>query len=38
MTFLGPLNFVDDDGNTVALVTWQTVQEAWEAAQAAKEG
>lgn len=34
MTFLGPLNFVDgEDGNTVALVTWQTVQDAWEAAQ-----
>lgn len=32
MTFLGPLNFTDDKGNTVALVTWQTAQEAWEAA------
>lgn len=32
MTFLGPLNFVDDEGGTVALVTWQTAQEAWEAA------
>ena len=34
MTFLGPLNFVDGEGgNTVALVTWDTVQAAWEAAQ-----
>ena len=32
MTFLGPLNFIDDDGNTVALVTWDVVQGAWEAA------
>lgn len=31
MTFLGPLNFIDDDGNTVALVTWLAAQEAWEA-------
>ncbi len=31
MTFLGPLNFIDEDGNTVALVTWQEVQGAWEA-------
>ncbi len=35
MTFLGPLNFVDGEGNTVALVTWETVQAAWEAATAA---
>lgn len=34
MTFLGPLNFVDGDGGkTVALVTWDTVQAAWEASQ-----
>lgn len=32
MTFLGPLNFVDEDGNTVALVTWKGAQDAWEAA------
>ncbi len=33
MTFLGPLQFVDGEGgNTVALVTWDTVQAAWEAA------
>ena len=38
MTFLGPLNFVDEEGNTIALVTWKTVQEAWDAAQQAKEG
>ena len=31
MTFLGPLNFIDEDGNTIALVTWQSVQEAWNA-------
>ena len=23
MTFLGPLNFIDDDGNTIALVGWR---------------
>ena len=34
MTFLGPLNFVDEDGTTIALVSWQSVQAAWEAAQA----
>lgn len=34
MTFLGPLNFIDDEGNTVALVTWKDVQDAWEAANA----
>ncbi len=33
MTFLGPLNFIDPDGNTIALVTWQEVQGAWEASQ-----
>mgnify|MGYP001793742528 CR=1 FL=1 len=32
MTFLGPLNFVDPKGNTVALVTWNVAQAAWEAA------
>jgi len=32
MTFLGPLNFIDDDGQTVALVTWKVAQDAWEAA------
>jgi hypothetical protein len=33
MTFLGPLNFVESEGgNTVALVTWDAVQAAWEAA------
>lgn len=31
MTFLGPLNFIDEDGNTIALVTWKDVQDAWEA-------
>ncbi len=32
MTFLGPLNFVDPKGHTVALVTWNVAQAAWEAA------
>lgn len=32
MTFLGPLNFINEDGTTKALVTWQAVQAAWEAA------
>ncbi|MEL7516908.1 MAG: acetylacetone-cleaving protein [Pseudomonadota bacterium] len=32
MTFLGPLNFIDPEGNTVALVTWSVAQAAWEAA------
>ena len=32
MTFLGPLNFTDDDGNSIALVGWQQVYEAWRAA------
>jgi hypothetical protein len=33
MTFLGPLNFVGEDGETVALVSWNVVQDAWEASQ-----
>lgn len=35
MTFLGPLNFIDDDGNTIALVGWRQVYDAWQASQAA---
>ena len=35
MTFLGPLNFIDDDGNTIALVGWRQVYDAWQATQAA---
>jgi hypothetical protein len=36
MTFLGPLNFVDEPGGpTKALVTWSGVQAAWEAGLAA---
>ncbi len=31
MTFLGPLNFIDDEGNTVALVGCKQVLEAWGA-------
>lgn len=39
MTFLGPLNFVDGEGgNTIALVTWQSVQAAWEEASRAAKG
>ncbi|HBX74373.1 hypothetical protein [Haliea sp.] len=33
MTFLGPLQFTGEDGNTVALVTWKAAQDAWEALQ-----
>ena len=33
MTFLGPLNFIDDDGNTIALVGCKQVLEAWDASQ-----
>lgn len=32
MTFLGPLNFLDDDGNTVAVVGCKQVLDAWQAA------
>ncbi len=31
MTFLGPLNFIDDEGNTIALVGCKQVLEAWQA-------
>lgn len=35
MTFLGPLNFVEAQGGaTVALVTWDVAQAAWEASTA----
>jgi hypothetical protein len=33
MTFLGPLQFVDDNRETVAVVTWQDAQAAWEASR-----
>lgn len=34
MTFLGPLQFVNEEGGpTVALVTWDSVQAAWLASQ-----
>ncbi len=33
MTFLGPLNFVGPKGETVALVTWEAAQSAWEASR-----
>jgi len=36
MTFLGPLQFVDEPGGaTLALVTWDVAQAAWGASQAA---
>jgi hypothetical protein len=36
MTFLGPLQFVAEQGGaTLALVTWDGAQAAWEASQAA---
>lgn len=36
MTFLGPLQFVDEPGGqTLALVTWDVAQAAWEASRAA---
>ncbi|MCP5180155.1 MAG: acetylacetone-cleaving protein [Pseudomonadales bacterium] len=31
MTFLGPLNFIDDAGNTLALVGCKEVLDAWQA-------
>ena len=31
MNFVGPLNFIDEAGSTLALVGWQDVQGAWEA-------
>ena len=31
MTFLGPLNFTDENGETIALVGWRQVSEAWGA-------
>lgn len=35
MTFLGPLQFVEEPGGTtLALVTWDIAQAAWEASQA----
>jgi hypothetical protein len=34
MTFLGPLQFVNEPGGaTLALVTWDVAQAAWEASQ-----
>ena len=32
MTFLGPLQFIQDDGTPIAVVSWEQVQEAWNAA------
>ena len=39
MTFLGPLQFIQEDGTPIAVVSWEQVQGAWDAAtqQAAAE-
>ncbi len=29
MTFLGPLQFIDEDGNTLAVVGWEQAQALW---------
>jgi hypothetical protein len=29
MTFLGPLQFIDKDGNTLAVVGWEQAQALW---------
>ena len=29
MTFLGPLQFIEDDGRPIAVVSWQQAQELW---------
>ncbi len=29
MTFIGPLHFIDDDGNTVAVAGWRELQSLW---------
>ena len=29
MTFLGPLQFIDKEGNTVALVGWEQAHDLW---------
>ena len=32
MTFLGPLHFIQEDGAPIAVVSWEQVQGAWDAA------
>lgn len=32
MTFLGPLQFVQEDGTPIAVVSWEQAQGAWDAA------
>ena len=34
MTFLGPLQFISEDGTPIAIVSWEQVGQAWEAATA----
>lgn len=31
MTFLGPLQFIEEDGTTIAVIGWEQAQEAWDA-------
>jgi hypothetical protein len=33
MTFLGPLQFIKEDGTPIAVVGWEQVEGAWEALQ-----
>ena len=32
MTFLGPLQLIQPDGTPIAIVSWEQVQGAWDAA------
>lgn len=34
MTFLGPLNFIDENDETIALVGWEQAAAAWDEAMA----
>jgi hypothetical protein len=31
MTFQGPLQFIEEDGNTIAVIGWEQAQGAWDA-------
>lgn len=31
MTFLGPLQFIEEDGTTIAVVGWEQAQDTWDA-------
>ncbi len=35
MTFLGPLQFIEEDGNPIAVVGWEQAQDLWQAQTAA---